>query len=142
MNSGSHWKVYLPYTQAYGTNAGIADPRHAFKVGPYSALIFDVELESVQRRPAPPVMRQPAPGNPAAPAPARGMGTPPPAAMATPPQTTSGIVRVPSSEEAAKGEQPHVMTDAEIAEAKAAAEAKAKAEAEAAKAAQASATNR
>ena len=54
MKAGSHWTVYLPYPPAYGEKPGISDPRHGYKVGPFSALNFDLELESVQPRPAPP----------------------------------------------------------------------------------------
>jgi len=119
MKAGSHWTLYLPYAQAYGEQPGIPDPKHRFKVGPYTALIADVEMESVQHRPGPPPTRLPpglAPtGAPAPPPPPPGATvTPPAAAAATPAVTSSSIVRVPSAEEAARGEKPRVLTDAEI----------------------------
>lgn len=132
MKAGSHWTLYLPSSQAYGDQPGLRDPKHGYKVGPNAALIIDVEMEDVQHKPAPPPARMapgPMPGGapPAAPPPAPGPAATPPAAAA-PVVTSSAIVRVPSAEEAARGEQPHVMTDAEI-------------EAEKAKAAQKDATN-
>jgi FKBP-type peptidyl-prolyl cis-trans isomerase len=131
MKAGSHWTLYLPYTQAYGEQSGIPDPKHGFKVGPCSALIIDVEMEpgSIQHPPGPPPTRLPPglmPGG--APPPPPAATATPPAAAATPAVTSSSIVRVPSAEEAARGEQPRVLTDAEI-------------EAEKAKAAQRDATN-
>ncbi len=122
MKAGSHWTVYLPYPQAYGEKPGISDPKRGFKVGPFSALIFDLELESVQPRPAPPAgapagMRS---GGPMTMPP----GTPvtPPVTTVSPPVTSSSIVRVPSAEEMQRGEKPRVMTDAEIEAAKKAAQ--------------------
>jgi FKBP-type peptidyl-prolyl cis-trans isomerase len=115
MKAGSHWTVYLPYIQAYGEKPAIADPIHGYKVGPESALIFDVELEAVQKRPPLPPTRMP-PGMmpPAAPtAPTPGAAAPSRGATASP-VVTSGIVRVPSAEEMEKGDKPRVMTDAEI----------------------------
>jgi len=119
MKAGSHWTIYLPYPQAYGDKPAVADPKHGYKVGPYSALIFDLELEAVQKRPGLPPTRMPpglsplppAPGA-AAPAPTGATG-PVRGATITPP-VTSGIVRVPSAEEMQKGDKPRVMTDAEV----------------------------
>jgi hypothetical protein len=118
MKAGSHWKVYLPYPQAYGEKPAFQDPKHGFKIGPYSAMIFDVEVDSFKAAP-------PARGMP----PGRGgpMTTPTgpagsaPGAMPGPPVTSSGIVRVPSAAEAERGEKPRIMTDAEVEAAKQAA---------------------
>jgi hypothetical protein len=148
MKAGSHWMVYLPYPQAYGEKPGIADPKHGWKVGPYSALIFDIELETVQKKPGlaptrlPPGINSLPPGInplpprattpaaaapvPAAAAPVPAAAAPVPAAAAPPlpvgmvsvPVTSSGIVRVPSAEEIQKGDKPRIMTDAEIEAAK------------------------
>jgi FKBP-type peptidyl-prolyl cis-trans isomerase len=152
MKVGSHWVVNLPYTEAYGEKPGLADPRRGYKVGPYSALIFDLELESVQPKPASPPGMPPGmgagqrPGGPMTMPP----NTPvtPPGASApvtrpvinsgnghveqvgqkphephvTLPVTSSPIVRVPSAEEMEKGEQPRVLTDAEVEAAKKAAQ--------------------
>jgi len=116
MKAGSHWMVYLPNAQAYGEKAMVP----VAQVGPYSALIFDLELESVQSRPAmpgmPPGMMPPPRG--AAPAPAAPTSATPATVPASP--ITSSIVRVPSSAEMEKGEQPRTMTDAEVEAAKAA----------------------
>jgi FKBP-type peptidyl-prolyl cis-trans isomerase len=127
MKAGSHWKIYLPYLQAYGEKSAVQDPRHGFKVGPDSELIFDVELESI--RPSPPARGMPpgmggapmatTPGVTATPQPAHPpMNTTPPGAVVSMPVTSSGIVRVPSAAEAEKGEKPRVMTDAEVEAAK------------------------
>jgi FKBP-type peptidyl-prolyl cis-trans isomerase len=135
MKAGSHWTVYLPYPEAYGEKPGISDPKHGYKVGPYSALIFDLELESVQPRPAPPAGAPPGmrSGGPMMMPP--GTAVTPPGATVSPhvinidstpsistPVTSSSIVRVPSADEMAKGEKPRVMTDAEIEAAKKAAQ--------------------
>jgi FKBP-type peptidyl-prolyl cis-trans isomerase len=108
MKTGSHWMVYLPYTQAFGEKPGINDPKHAFKVGPYSAVIVDLELESVQPRPVMPPGMSPPPG----------LMPPSSGPTATPPATTSSIVRVPSAAEMARGDKPRQMTDAEVEAAK------------------------
>lgn len=42
MKEGDKWRLYLPYDLAYGTRG--AGPL----IGPYSALIFDVELLEVK----------------------------------------------------------------------------------------------
>ena len=118
MKAGSHWTVYIPFSQAFNDKPAIADPKHGYKVGPYSAFIFDITLESVQKRPSfpgsqmppgmPPGMTPlpPTSAQPGAAAPARG--------AAASPVVTSGIVRVPSAEEMQKGEKPREMTDAEV----------------------------
>lgn len=41
MEVGAKWKLYLPYQLAYGENGAGGD------IGPYSALIFDVELLAI-----------------------------------------------------------------------------------------------
>jgi len=138
MKAGSHWTLYLPYTQAYGEQPGIADPKHGFMVGPCSALILDVELESVQHRPSPPPMQMPPgmqppamaptappPMPPRASAPPSGATAPAPVPAASLPVTSSSIVRVPSAVEMERGEKPRVLTDAEIEAAKAEAAAEA-----------------
>lgn len=121
MKAGSHWMIYLPYTQAYGENPAIQDARHGFKVGPFSAVIFDLELEAVQPRPAAPAGPPPGMGG------GQGMRSAGPMTMpantpVTPPVTSSSIVRVPSAEEMQKGEVPRVLTDAEVEAAKKAAQ--------------------
>ena len=126
MKAGSHWTLYLPYPQAYGDQPGIADPKHGYMAGPYSALIFDVEVETVKHMPGPSPTRMMPPGvmptmppgavPTAPPAPPTGATTPPPGGAV--PQVTSSIVRMPSAAEAAKGEKPRIMTDAEIEAAK------------------------
>ncbi len=110
MKAGSHWMVYLPYTAAYGDKPGIPNAREGFMVGPYSAIVFDLEVDSVQPRPASmPGMAPPRAGMPPmTTVPVPTVGT------ATPAATTSGILRVPSGPEMEKGEKPHVMTDAEV----------------------------
>jgi len=121
MKAGSHWMVYLPYSQGYGETPAIPDARHGFKVGPFSALIFDLELESVQARPATPLTPPPAMGG------SQGMRsagpmTMPANTMVMPPVTSSSIVRVPSAEEMQKGDKPRVLTDEEVEAAKKAAQ--------------------
>ena len=116
MKPGSHWTIYLPPSQAFGDRPSIPDPIHGYKVGPESALIFDLTLESVQHPPA-----QPA-GLPQGMPPGMRSGGPmmmPPNTVVAPPVTSSSIVRVPSAEDMAKGEKPRVLTDAEIEAAKA-----------------------
>jgi FKBP-type peptidyl-prolyl cis-trans isomerase len=108
MKAGSHWTIYLPYQQAYGEKPGIADLKHGFKVGPFSALVFDMEVEKVLHQPAGPMLRPP--GMSAAPTPAP--------APVSPQVTSSSIVMVPSAEGMARGEKPRVMTDAEVEAAK------------------------
>jgi FKBP-type peptidyl-prolyl cis-trans isomerase len=114
MKAGSHWMVYLPYTAAYGDKPGIPNAREGFMFAPYSAVVFDLEVEKVDPRPA-------LPGNMMPP---RGGGPPTtvnpvnPANPGAPAITTSPIVRVPSAAEMANGEQPRVMTEAEIEAAK------------------------
>jgi FKBP-type peptidyl-prolyl cis-trans isomerase FklB len=98
MKAGSHWILYLPYDQAYGDQPAMGDLLHTPKVGPYSAMIFDTELEGV--RPMPPSQT----GLPA------GASTPQPVSRAPIPQTSSDIVRVPSAEELKRGSNIEVMT--------------------------------
>jgi len=119
MKAGSHWMVYLPYHQAYGEKAGIPDAKKGFRVGPYSAVVFDLRVESVQPRPAMPggMMPPPRGGPTATPAPAPPTTAAP--AAVPPPPITSSIVRVPSAAEMEKGDKPRTMTDAEVEAAKA-----------------------
>lgn len=44
MNEGSKWRLFIPHDLAYGANG--AGP----KIGPYSTLIFDVELIKVNKK--------------------------------------------------------------------------------------------
>lgn len=77
MKPGAKWQLFIPADLAYGERP--AGP----KIGPNSALIFDVELLSI--KPAPVVTNAPgAPGAPAQP-------------------LTSDIIKVPSLEEMKKG---------------------------------------
>lgn len=46
MKQGSHWKIYVPYTLAYGTE-GTQTTIGTYKVPPYTTLIFDLELVDV-----------------------------------------------------------------------------------------------
>jgi len=69
MKAGSKWELYIPSDLAYGERGSGA------KIGPNSALIFEVELVSIQP-PAPPVQSTP---------------------------LTSDIIKVPSLEEMKKG---------------------------------------
>ncbi|MBT8044610.1 MAG: FKBP-type peptidyl-prolyl cis-trans isomerase [Verrucomicrobiae bacterium] len=82
MPVGAKWKIFLPSNLAYGPRA--AGP----KIGPNSALIFELELVEIQAAPTPP---------PAPPAPAR-PGTPPrpKASAVTPP------IQVPTPKPAEK----------------------------------------
>ena len=128
IKAGSHWKIYLPYLQAFGEKPAFQDPKRGFRIGPYSAMIFDVELESFRAGPPPRATPPGRGGSPmtttpsvtatpqSAPPP---MNTTPPVGMASPPVvTSSGIVRVPSAAEAERGEKPRIMTDAEVEAAK------------------------
>ncbi|MBQ0008321.1 MAG: FKBP-type peptidyl-prolyl cis-trans isomerase [bacterium] len=48
MRQGSHWKVYVPYSEGYGadgTTEGLTNGN--FSVPPYSVLIFDIDLLDV-----------------------------------------------------------------------------------------------
>ena len=98
MKTGSHWIVYVPYEQGFDDKPQFQDARRGYKVPPYSALVFDVELEEVQPHPPAAAAMAPAPN-----------GQP-----TTPSVTSSSIVRVPSAEDLKKGEQPRVMTQAEV----------------------------
>jgi FKBP-type peptidyl-prolyl cis-trans isomerase len=107
MKGGSHWTVYLPYAAAFGDKPGIPNAKEGFLVGPFSAVVFDLEVESVQPRPTSmPGMAPPRAGMPPT--------TAPTAATTPTSPTTSHILRVPSGPEMEKGEKPHEMTDAEV----------------------------
>jgi FKBP-type peptidyl-prolyl cis-trans isomerase len=99
MKAGSHWIVYVPYTQGFDDKPQIPDAKRGYKVPPYSALVFDTELESVQHHPS---------------APPTSLSAPAPGPTTMPNVTSSSIVRVPSAEDMKKGEQPRVLTDAEV----------------------------
>jgi FKBP-type peptidyl-prolyl cis-trans isomerase len=47
MPQGSHWRIYIPYDQAYG-KSGSKGAYENFSVPPYSTLIFDIELIDVK----------------------------------------------------------------------------------------------
>lgn len=48
MRQGSHWKVTIPYDQAYGEEGSTgSSTQNIFNVPPYSVLIFDIELIDV-----------------------------------------------------------------------------------------------
>ncbi|MCQ2344218.1 MAG: FKBP-type peptidyl-prolyl cis-trans isomerase [Paludibacteraceae bacterium] len=48
MRQGSHWKVYLPYSEAYGSKGTEGSLTNGnFNVPPYSVLIFDIDLLDV-----------------------------------------------------------------------------------------------
>ncbi|MGA3182845.1 MAG: FKBP-type peptidyl-prolyl cis-trans isomerase N-terminal domain-containing protein [Verrucomicrobiota bacterium] len=116
MKAGSHWLIYLPYDLAYGDKPALSTPLHAPKVPPYSAMIFDVELEAVRPAPPPPatapagsnsnrlsLLPQPKTDVPAKPVVRAPFSQPMP-------QTSSDIVRVPSAEEMKRGSNIEVMT--------------------------------
>jgi len=46
MRQGSHWKIYVPYTMAYGVD-GSKKTGGNFHIPPYSTMIFDIELNDV-----------------------------------------------------------------------------------------------
>jgi FKBP-type peptidyl-prolyl cis-trans isomerase len=82
MKVGSKWKLFIPADLAYGERG--SPP----KIGPDSALVFDIELVSVKPAPAPSAAARPPTGTPVAQA-----GQP----------LTSDIIKVPSAEELKKG---------------------------------------
>ncbi len=48
MRQGSHWKVYVPYSEGYGSDGTTGSLTSGnFNVPPYSVLIFDVDLLDV-----------------------------------------------------------------------------------------------
>ena len=109
MKPGSKWTVFLPYELAFKDQPAFGSQMQAPKVGPYSALIFDVELDSFRPKPAPPA-RSPLPAG-LAPAGVQNPGNP---SMTMPQahssQTSSDIVRVPSTEELKRGSNVEVMS--------------------------------
>lgn len=46
MKQGSHWKIYIPSTEGYGT-FGSKDAYGNYVIPPHSTLIFDIELVDV-----------------------------------------------------------------------------------------------
>ena len=83
MKTGSKWQLFIPSDLAYGPNG--APPR----IAPNSALIFDVELLSIQR------------ANP--------QQAPAPSAEAVNPPLTSDIIKVPSADELKKGAKVEIL---------------------------------
>jgi FKBP-type peptidyl-prolyl cis-trans isomerase len=110
MKSGSKWTVFLPYQLAFNDQPALGSPMQAPKVGPYSALIFDVELESSRPKPPPPVRSAPPAVTPQVGV--QNPGTPSVSLSPTRPgpQTSSDIVRVPSAEELKRGSNVEVMS--------------------------------
>ena len=53
MPVGSKWEIYIPYSAAYGSNQAGPD------IKPFSALVFVVELVSIEEAPKPIVTPQP-----------------------------------------------------------------------------------
>ncbi|MGD1086431.1 MAG: FKBP-type peptidyl-prolyl cis-trans isomerase N-terminal domain-containing protein [Verrucomicrobiota bacterium] len=107
MKAGSHWIIYLPYDLAFGDQPTMGDLLHTPKLAPYSAMIFDTELEGVRPMPA----LQPA--VPGGPVPNRGAAvrpSPPPTSSLPVSATSSDIVRVPSAEELKRGSNIEFMT--------------------------------
>ena len=48
MRQGSHWKIYIPYTEGYGSEGSTGSLESGnFVVPPYSVLIFDIDLLDV-----------------------------------------------------------------------------------------------
>lgn len=47
MHQGSHWKIYVPYTMAYGVD-GSKKTGGNFHVPPYSTMIFEIDLHKVE----------------------------------------------------------------------------------------------
>lgn len=48
MRQGSHWKVYIPYSEGYGSKGSTGSLTNGnFNIPPYSVLIFDVDLVDV-----------------------------------------------------------------------------------------------
>lgn len=82
MPVGSKWQLYIPSDLAYGPTG--SPP----KIGPNSALIFDIELVSIQEPPK---------------------STPPPT-----PAVTSDIIKVPSADELKKGAKIEVLKPADL----------------------------
>jgi FKBP-type peptidyl-prolyl cis-trans isomerase len=82
MAVGSKWQIFLPPNAAYGESGY---PRAG--IDPNTALVFDMELVGIGA-PPPPAPPQPPP---------------------TPKELTSDIVRVPSTEEQAKGAKPEII---------------------------------
>jgi FKBP-type peptidyl-prolyl cis-trans isomerase FklB len=80
MKVGSKWQLFIPSELAYGERGAGGD------IGPNSALIFEVELLSIQP-----------PGTTAA------------VSNTPPPVVTSDIVKVPSAEEIKKGAKPEII---------------------------------
>jgi len=105
MKSGSKWTVFLPYQLAFNDQPALGSPMQAPKVGPYSALIFDVELESSRPKPPPPVRSAPPAVTPQVGV--QNPGTPSVSLSPTRPgpQTSSDIVRVPFRRRIEEGEQ-------------------------------------
>jgi len=97
MPVGSKWQIFIPPDLGYGPRG--AGPN----IGPNSALVFDVELLSIQPRPAPP-------GMPGAPAPAPTATTPSaapaastPAVKPTPPAPKPDAAPAPTPKPPARG---------------------------------------
>src|SRR5262249_41916941 len=80
MPVGSKWQLFIPPDLAYGTRGAGAN------IGPNSALVFEVELLSIQPRPAPPAM----------PAPTQAPGSPPTASAPSAPASWTPPVQKPS----------------------------------------------
>jgi hypothetical protein len=104
MKTGSKWEVAIPSELAYGPRG------FAPKIGPNSALIFDMELLSISP-PGPaasPANSTPLPPSAFAPHP----GPPAPPGTTTTAVTGSQIIKVPSAEELKKGAKIEVITNA------------------------------
>jgi FKBP-type peptidyl-prolyl cis-trans isomerase FklB len=109
MKTGSKWIIYLPYELAYGERPDpFASPNQwqVPKFGPFSALIFEVDLEAVKPKPAPTQTAAPRGMPPRGMSP-QGMqpagGAPTQTQPAAARISSSEIVRVPSADEMARG---------------------------------------
>jgi FKBP-type peptidyl-prolyl cis-trans isomerase len=117
IKAGSHWEIYVPYELAYGDKPAMSSALRAPKVPPFSTVIFDIQLEAVRPGgPAPaPTPAMPPPGATPMPAAVRPNPSMPPGPPVmhppiVPAQASSDIVRVPSTDELARGSNIEVMT--------------------------------
>jgi FKBP-type peptidyl-prolyl cis-trans isomerase FklB len=104
MRTGSKWEVAIPADLAYGQRG--SPP----KIGPNSALIFDMELLSISIPAASPAPGPTPVSNRVSPPPSLSGGPPSPAT--TTPVVSGQIIKVPSAEELKHGAKIEVITNA------------------------------